>query len=75
MCKRGFIRLAIILEMILYETLHMDMGQNIAKEEGLDSFEIKAREVKLVLPPIFPDLWTYCTILIRSCFIKYQHLW
>ena len=43
-----------ILENILYEALHREIGLNILIEEGLGSFGTRDRKVELVAPPIFP---------------------
>ena len=67
------IQLEMILVMSLYETLHKDMGLNLEKEDGFESFGIRARKVEFVLPPSFVDFWTYLIILMRSFLIVCQH--
>jgi hypothetical protein len=42
--RKGFNLLAMILEMILQETLERDIGQKRAKEEGLDCLGIRDRK-------------------------------
>ena len=46
-----FSLLAMILVMILYETLQSDIGRNLLKEEGEESLGMRARNEELVGPP------------------------
>ena len=41
-------------ENILSEALHKEMGQNLLMVEGLESLGMRAKNVELVAPPIFP---------------------
>jgi hypothetical protein len=43
--------------MILYEELQRDIGRNLAKDEGLASFGINAKNKELVLPPNMQYFW------------------
>ena len=42
-----------ILDIILEDELHKDIGLKRGEEEGLDSLGIRAKKVELVFPPIF----------------------
>jgi len=50
----------------------IEMGLNLEKEEGLDSFGISARKEELLLPPRFPFFWMKSLFLKRSFLIKAQ---
>jgi len=45
-----------ILEMILYETLHREIILNLVKEEGLESLGIKAKKEEFIAPPILDTI-------------------
>jgi len=49
---------AIILDMILYETLQRDIGSNIENEIECRFLGIRDKKDKFVAPPILIDLFT-----------------
>ena len=51
--SNGLIPLARSFTIILYEALQREMGLNLSKVSGFDSFGINAKKVELVLPPSF----------------------
>jgi len=50
---------AIILDMILYETLQRDIGSNLENEIECPFLGIRDKKAKFVAPPILIDLFTY----------------
>ena len=62
-----------ILENILYEALHREIGLNILIEEELGYLKIRPRKVELVAHPIFPlDIHEIRHSI--SFFIIFQHI-
>jgi hypothetical protein len=49
--RRSFSWFAMILDKILYEALHKEMGLKQEKLDGLDSLGIKARKLEFMPPP------------------------
>jgi len=62
----------IIFIIILYEALQRDMGGNLQKLEGLDSFGTKASKEEFMLPPYMLFFLTNNNIHFRSHFIISQ---
>jgi len=51
------------------------MGQNLVKEEGLDSFGIITRNKEFMHPPTLGFLVLQLNMQHDSCFIRLQHAW
>ena len=64
-----FILVAKILDMILYEVLHNEIGLNILSDRGLFSFGIRARKDELVDTRILSFFLVQFIIFFRSSFI------
>jgi hypothetical protein len=63
-----------IYAIILYETLHKYMGQNLSNEETHFSFGSQDKNEEFVAPPNLDDLRTYGTIPMKSNLIMNHHL-
>ena len=55
------------------DTLHKEIGRNMEKDEGLDSFKIKAKKEELIPPPMKPFFNEHPTILHRYFLIVSQN--
>ena len=72
-CNIGFNLFAIILEVMLYKTLHKEIGQNVAKLVGLVSLGIRAKRKSLCHPPSW-NIFGHTGSFVWNLFLKCSNI-